>query len=111
MIALVAKNVGRYFSHGYFDAQVERGTFEQREEKGRPIITPVIKIAERGKYSLIGVQVRGARNIAPDSEMNTSPGCKVTSAEPKAPRASTSMFMLTSSLASTERAQPTGGLT
>jgi len=55
---------GFYAAHGYFDAVIQRGSFSDRREKGRLVVTPVILIQEGGKYQLESVEARGARLFA-----------------------------------------------
>lgn len=50
-----------YAGHGYFDAKIDRGTFEERVIGGKPVISPVIKIAEGTRYTFGGAEVRGVR--------------------------------------------------
>ncbi|MCH8334258.1 BamA/TamA family outer membrane protein [Candidatus Sumerlaeota bacterium] len=63
-----------YASHGYFDALVERGIFEEREEKDLLVITPKIKIYEGEKYRLASVDVRGARLFSRDEILDPFEG-------------------------------------
>jgi outer membrane protein insertion porin family len=50
-----------YAAQGYFDATIARGAFEVSRAKGRPVVSPVVEIAEGERYVLGEVDVRGAR--------------------------------------------------
>lgn len=50
-----------YHRHGYFDATVERGPFEETGPEGARRITPVIRIHEGGRYRVGAIEIRGAR--------------------------------------------------
>lgn len=55
-----------YTYHGYFDAVVRRGSFEERADDGRAIVSPVIVIEEGERYRFGEATVRGARLFSPD---------------------------------------------
>ena len=48
-----------YAAHGYFDAKIERGSFEERTIKGKQVISPVVQITEGKRYRLGQVTVHG----------------------------------------------------
>lgn len=50
-----------YAAHGYFDAKVARGAFDERASRGKTVITPVINITEGQRYRFGAVTIRGAR--------------------------------------------------
>jgi outer membrane protein insertion porin family len=51
-------------AHGYFDARIDSGPFEQRQVKGRAVVSPVIRIQEGERYRFGTARVRGARLFA-----------------------------------------------
>ena len=50
-----------YYSLGYFDAKVERGSFQVEQRGDKSIVSPVVQITEGSRYKFGEVQVRGAR--------------------------------------------------
>ncbi len=58
-----------YAAHGYFDARVERGLFEERTDDGKPVVSPVIEIEEGARYTFGPIEVRGVRLFSqPEAE-------------------------------------------
>jgi outer membrane protein insertion porin family len=50
-----------YHQFGYFDAEVERGMFEEETAAGKMVISPVIEIKEGSRYRFGEFQIVGAR--------------------------------------------------
>lgn len=50
-----------YYNEGYFDAKVERGSFQVEQHGEKSIVSPVVQITEGSRYKFGEVRVRGAR--------------------------------------------------
>lgn len=50
-----------YAAHGYFDAKIERGAFQEQPGAKIPSISPVIQVTEGQRYTFGKATVRGAR--------------------------------------------------
>ncbi|MCE5229659.1 BamA/TamA family outer membrane protein [bacterium] len=56
-----------YMTHGYYDARVERGVFEeQKTAAGKALISPVIRISEGRHYRFGPIRVRGVHMFSQD---------------------------------------------